>query len=194
MPQEAAELVVAAAGNVRVANLADNPTLPTASAAPGAAWAAGFDLGYTTEDGATFTATPTVEDINAWQKATPVRRLVTARAFTVAFSLEQWNRETFALAFGGGEWSEPSPGVFRYDPPADTDALAEYAVVIDFADGDRKGRVVVFKANVTEAVETNLTRTGAALLPVTLSALTPDDEDRGWYFVGDDDLAFEASS
>lgn len=191
MPQEAAELVVAAAGNVQVANLADTPSLPASTDAPGASLDASFvDLGYTTEDGASFTATPTVEDINAWQKATPVRRLVTARALTVAFSLEQWNQDTFALAFGGGSWSEPAAGVFRYDPPADTDALSEYALVIDFADGDRKGRVVVYKANVTEAVETSLTRTGAALLPVTLSALTPDDQDASWYFVGDDDLAF----
>lgn len=193
MPQEAAELVVAAAGNVHVANLAGNPTLP-GNDAPGSALDSDFiDLGYTTEDGASFTATPTVEDINAWQKATPVRRLVTARALTVAFSLEQWNRDTFALAFGGGSWTNPAAGIYRYDPPADTAALAEYAMVVDFADGDRKGRVVVFSGNVTEAVETSLTRTGAALLPVTFSALTPDDEDAAWYFIGDDELAFGAT-
>jgi hypothetical protein len=190
--QDASEIVVAAQGHIYVANLADNPLMPTNTDGPGATIPGNdfVDLGYTTEDGATFTASPTVEDINAWQKATPVRRLVTARSLMVAFSLEQWNQDTFALAFGGGTWSEPATGVFRYDPPADEDALSEYAMILDFADGDRKGRVVVYKFNVTEAVETTLTRGGAALLPITANALTPDDQDRSWYFVGDDSLAF----
>lgn len=184
------QLVVPLSGHIRLANLADVPTLPGASDGPEAATPDFVDLGYTTEDGVTFTATPTVEDIGAWQKATPVRRLVTARALTAAYSLEQWNQDNFSLAFGGGQWSEPAAGVFRYDPPADTEALAEYAKVIDFADGDRHFRVVILRGNVTEAVETTLQRTGASVLPITFSALSPDDADRAWYFVSDDVLSF----
>jgi hypothetical protein len=184
------ELVVAISGNVRLANLADNPTMPTNAGGPTATLSDFSDLGYTTEDGVTFTATPTVDDIMAWQKATPVRRLVTARQLTAAFQLEQWNQDNFALAFGGGEWSEPAAGVFRYDPPADTAALADYALVIDFVDGDRHCRIVVYRGNVTEAVETTLVRTGIAVLPITFGALSPDNKDRSWYFVGDDELAF----
>lgn len=184
------ELVVAISGHIRLANLADVPSLPATTDGPTADTPDFTDLGYTTEDGVTFTATPTVEDINAWQKATPVRRLVTARALTAAFSLEQWNQDNFSLAFGGGEWSEPAPGVFRYDPPADVDPLPDYALVVDFQDGDRHCRVVIYRGNVTEAVETQLMRTGIAVLPITFNALSPDDRDRAWYFVGDDELAF----
>ncbi len=190
MPQDAEQLVVAIAGSVNLANLAESPDLPGATDGPTASMPDFVDLGYTTTDGVTFTATPTTEDVEAWQSATPIRRLVTARALTVAFSLQQWNQDNFGLAFGGGAWSEPAAGVFRYDPPADTDSLSEYALVVDFNDGDKNARVVVFRGNVTDAVETQLMRTGPAVLPISFSSLTPDDQDRSWYFVGDDPLSF----
>lgn len=189
MSQEASEITVAADGNIWVAPYSDSLVLPeTEDEALDGAFT---EMGYASENGVTFTATPDVTDINAWQKATPVRRLVNARALTLATEFLQWNEDTFATVFGGGEWSM-SGTTFRYDPPADQDALAEFAVVIDAMDGDRVQRWVVMRCNVTEAVETNLVRTGAALLPVTFSALTPDDADRAWYFLTGDD-AFEGS-
>lgn len=178
----AEQIAVAASGHISVAPIGTTlPTDPTAALDD-----AFVDLGYVTEDGVTFTAEPTVEDINAWQSATPVRRLVTARALTVTWQGLEWNKDTFALAFGGGTWTEPTSGVYQYDPPADTDALAEYALVIDAADGDKNYRWIVKRGNVTDAVETNLVRSGAALLPVTFSALTPDGEDTAWLFLTDD--------
>lgn len=188
---DAQELVVAAAGSINVAKLSDNPTLPAATDSPGDPLDAKFaELGYTTDDGFTFTVTPTIDDITAWQAASPIRRLVTARAVQGAFSLQQWNQDTFALAFGGGEWSEPAPGVFRYDPPADTDPITDYALVVDFADGTRKARAVILKGSVNDAVETQLVRTGPAVLPVTFAGLAPEGAPRSWYFVGDDEAAF----
>lgn len=183
MAQDASEIVVAADGSINVAPLTDALTLPeTVDEALDAAF---LEMGYASENGVTFSASPDVTDIPVWQKSTPARRLVTARALTVASELVQWNEDTFWVAFGGGEWSE-SGGTFRYDPPADEDALADMAIVIDANDGDRKQRWVVRRANATEAVETNLTRTGAALLPVTFSALAPDDADSAWYFLSSD--------
>lgn len=179
----AEEITVALSGNVHVAPYSDTLVLPEDLSALDAAF---MNLGYTSEDGVTFSASPTVEDIRAWQKATPVRRIVTARDASAAFVLEQTNLDTFALAFGGGDWTEPTAGVYRYDPPADEDSLAEYAVVVDFADGDRNSRIVIFRATVNEAVETQLVRNNAAMLPVTLAALTPDDQDRSWAFLSDD--------
>lgn len=189
MAANADQITVALTGKVWVATYSDSLTLPEDMSAPDAAFT---DLGYTTEDGVTFTATPTVEDIRAWQKATPVRRIVTARDASLGFSLLQTNLDTFALAFGGGDWTEPTTGVFRYDPPADVDALSEYACVIDFSDGTRDSRVVVMRATVNDAVETQLVRNNAAMLPVTLAALTPDDEDASWYFLSDD-TAYQTS-
>jgi hypothetical protein len=75
------------------------------------------------------------------------------------------------LAFGGGTVDEESPGIYRYTPPADGDALDERAMIIDFVDGDKHYRLSFFRGNVTDAVATNLRRTGEALLPITFKAL-----------------------
>lgn len=187
MAQTAEEITVALTGNVWIAPYSDSLNLPEDLGAPDAAYT---DMGYTSEDGVTFAVTPNVEDIMAWQKATPVRRIVTSRESVVGYTLEQLNLDTFAHAFGGGEWTEPTAGIYRYDPPADADELAEYSAIIDFYDGDRHGRFVLIRGTVNDAVETNLVRNNAAMLPVSLAALTPDDEDSAWYFLSDDP-AFE---
>lgn len=178
MAPNAAEITVAANGTIWAANITGTSvTYPTAATGTlsGALWK---ELGYATEDGVTFSASPTVEDINAWQSATPVRRLTTARELTVAASLLQWNQASFVSAFGGGSWS----GGTRYDSPGDDEALNEFAVVIDAQDGAKQQRWVIERANVTEAVEVNLVRSGAALLPVTFNALTRSGQLRAWYF------------
>lgn len=183
MAQESKEIKVLASGELYVAPVGTKlPTKPDEALDP-----AFIGLGLVTEDGVTFTNGKEVEDIRAWQKPNAVRRIVTGRSYTVATQLEQYNRENFALAFGGGDWSEPSAGVFRYDPPADADPLAEYAVVIDAADGDREDRAVIMRATVEGDVETQFTRTAAALLPITFSALTPDEAERPWYYVSNDE-------
>lgn len=187
MALDAQEVTVAGTGHLWLANLDDNPSFPAANAGPTAALDTEFmDLGYITEDGPTFTVTPTTEDLNAWQSFDPIRRLITSRVTSISASLMQWNQSSFNVAFGGGDWSQPTAGVFRYDPPADEDPLPDFAMVLDLQDGNKDGRFVLYRVNVTDAVETTLTRSGAALLPITANTLRPDDQDRSWYFVSDD--------
>lgn len=187
MPQNKEEIVVALDGSVNLAPA--GTTLPTSLAALDAAFE---DLGYQSSDGVTFSVTPNVENIEAWQSATPVRKIVTARTLTLGFSALQWNVSTFAAAYGGGAWTEleapspPDPGLYRYDPPSDEDDLVDYAGVVDFVDGDKNYRLVVKQANITEAVETNLARGGAAVIPITIEAITPDGADTSWYLLSDD--------
>lgn len=186
MSQDAAEIHVASSGSVNVAVLGTAfPTSPT-----GALNAAFVDLGYLTEDGVTFTETPNVEDINAWQSADPVRRLVTTRALTAAFSAQQVNQENFVVAFGGGSWSQPSAGVYKYTPPGPTDALAEWEMVIRSQDGSKNNNYNVFRGNITEAVESQMQRTSPQTLPITFSALTPSGGGPAWEFLTDDAHAF----
>jgi hypothetical protein len=153
-----------------------------------------INLGLVTDDGVTFSRGQEVEDIMSWQRQTPSRRIVTGRTFTAAAQLQQHNPDNFALAFGGGEWSEPDAGIYRYDPPADGDALAEYAVVIDAQDGDRHDRAVILRSTVEGEVETQFVRNAASVLPITFSALTPDDADRPWYYLSDDEAFAGAGS
>ena len=187
MAQNKEEIVVALDGAVLLAPF--GTTLPAKLAAPSAPFE---DLGYQSSDGVSFSVTPSVTDIEAWQSATPVRKIVTARALTVKFTALQWNVSTFAAAFGGGSWSEleaakeGAPGIFRYDPPADEDSLESYSAIVDFHDGDKDYRLVVEQVQITDSVETNLARSSAATLPLSLDALTPDGKDRSWFLETND--------
>lgn len=186
MSQDAAEIHVASDGSVSAGAVGSTmPTTPTA-----ALNAAFYDLGYLTEDGVTFSDAPSVEEIRAWQEADPVRRLVTTRVLTVAGSLMQVNQENFVVAFGGGSWTSPSAGIYKYTPPLPSDALAESAVVIRSQDGTKNNNYNVFRANITEAVESTLSRSSPQLLPFTFSALSPTGGGASWEFLTDDAYAF----
>jgi hypothetical protein len=185
MAQKADEIKVASEGKIYVATLASEPELPEDTTT--ALDAAFKELGYASDDGVTFTKSEEVEDINVWQSQTPARRIVTSRDFAAAVPLAQWNRDTVSTAFGGGEWTEPSVGVYQFNPPADNDPLAEYVVVIEGEDGERKDRFVIERCNVTGEVETQFVRNAPSLLPVTFSALTPDGKDRPWFYLTDDE-------
>lgn len=185
MPNDADEIVVAANGTVRVAPVGSTqPTNPTS--APVAAW---VDLGYVTEDGATFTDSKEIEDVLAWQSFYPVRKIVTAKEATLAFSLRQWNEATVKLAFGGGTITNPSLGVWKFVPP-DPETLDERALMLDWQDGDKNYRLIFPKGLVTEAVETQLVRTGSAELPITFSAVPATGDDA--YILLTDDIAFSS--
>lgn len=189
MAQNAEQVRVAPRGDLWVAPVGS--TLPTDLEDLSSPW---VNLGLTTEEGTALTYSEAREDIPAWQRATPVRRLVTARNMSTGYTLLQWNADNFALAFGGGEISEPSPGVYRYDPPDDDDPLSEYAQVIDFHDGDIHGRLVIEKGAVNDDVQTNLVRTAASTLPVTFQALASDDSDESTWYLLSNDPAFEPVS
>lgn len=181
MAKDADQIVVAASGSVYVA-----PVGTTVQTDPAVALSTTFrELGYVTEEGVTFSDAPDIESIMAWQKATAVREIVTGRSRSASFSLEQWNDATFPLAFGGGAWSDEGSGVYKFSPPGENDALDEKCLVVDWADGDRNFRFVAYKGSVTEGVETQLTRSGAAVLPIKFDILA-NDSGNDWEIYSDD--------
>lgn len=180
MPKDTDQIVVGANGTVRVA--------PLATADPAdvsLAWPAGWvDLGYTSEDGVTFTDSKTLEAIPVWQLLFPARRIVTERDATVAFVLRQFGPDQVKLAFGGGAITEDSPGNFRYVPPA-PEVLSEQRLGVEWLDGDKTYRLIMPRGIVTENVETNIVRTAAADLPITFGIVGEDGVDP-WYLLTDD--------
>lgn len=182
MAKDSGEFVVASDGAIHVAPV--GTTLPTSTS--GSLNAAFVDLGYATPDGVTFGDSKTVEAIRSWQSQVPTRRLITERDSTISFALQQWNRDSFELAFEG-EWVNLPGGQWRFDPPAPGDPLAEKSLVIDWNDGERDFRLVVPKGNVIEGVETQLTRSAEAVLPITFSPLADDDTDLPWNIYADDE-------
>ena len=179
-------IVVAGNGTVYVAPVGSTqPTTPTAS--PAAAW---LDLGYVSEDGVTFTESKDIEDVLAWQSFYPVRKIVTGKEASLAFVLREWDERSIALAFGGGTVTQPSAGVWRYEPPA-PGTLDLRAMMIDWQDGTKNYRLIIPRGLVVEAVETNLTRTGAADLPITFAAIPASTTDDA-YILLTDSIAFSS--
>lgn len=188
MAKNADQIVVAANGGLNVAP--EDTTLPDDLEDLGGTY---VDLGYINEDGATITKGRTVEEVRSWQSATAVRKFVTEESLQIEAALQQWNAQSFITAFGGGEWTEPDTGVFRYDPPAPEDALIEQVVVLDWQDGEREWRLIVPKMTVEEDVETQLQRTTEQQLPTTLSAVADDSGSISWYLLSNDS-AFDVGS
>jgi hypothetical protein len=180
MAKDTDQIVIGANGSVRVAPLA---TADPADAA--AAWPAGWvDLGYTSEDGVTFTDAKTLENIPVWQLLYPARRIITERDATAAFVLRQFGPDQVKLGFGGGDITEDSIGNFRYTPPA-PELIDERRLGIEWLDGDKTFRLIMPRGLVTENVETNIVRTAAQDLPITFGIVGQDGVDP-WYLLTDD--------
>lgn len=181
--KDASELKVAGNGGIFVAPVGSTLPVDVDSPLDGAF----VDTGYATEDGVTFRYAPEITDHRGWQSAHPLRRDLTNVELDAVFGLLQWNEETIRLAFGGGEVTEPSDGVFRYDFPEAGDEIDERAAVVETIDGDRKDRFVIARCNPVEAVETQFQRASTAVLPITLRALQPDSGVVAYYLTNDED-------
>ena len=170
MALDATEVLVGADGNVYAA--------PTSAPAPttedSALDAAYKEMGYVSLDGVTFNQTRNIVDIEAWQSFEAVRKLVTARATSLAFGLRQWNADTLPFALGGGSIVDVGVGAANYEPP-EPETFDERSLVVDWEDGTLKYRLYVPRGLVESAPEFNLRRTDNALLPVTFGVLANTD-------------------
>lgn len=179
--QDPTELVVAGNGSLHVGPVGSE--FPEGLEAPSTHF---LDVGLTTEDGATFSRTPTIQEFKAWQSRSAVRREITDEEQSLSTSLEQWNAENFTLAFGGGEITQLGNGLFEYVPLGDSDALAENAAILDFNDGDKRYRILIPRCSVTEATEIQLQRGALANLPVNLKVLAPGAGEKPWRMITND--------
>ena len=180
MTIDADEVVVGANGTIRVAPL--GTAIPTEiSAAFDAAW---IDLGAVTEDGVSCSDGKSTSDVNAWQSFSPLRKLIDSRTGVIGFELIQWNRSTVGLAFGGGTFSEPSVGEYKYVPPAPS-VLDERMLAVEWADGAKNYRLIYAKGIVADSVETGLSRSSESGLPISFELLGSDSGDP-WEFHTDD--------
>lgn len=187
---DSTEIVVASNGQVYVAPVG-TPLPADESVALNSAF---VGLGYITEDGATISVSPEIQDYMAWQSRQPIRREMTAQEASVSFGLQQWNEDTVPLAFGGGSVVLVSAGHYRYNLPDETQALDERALILESNDGSKKMRWVFPRGTVTEAVETQYQRGATALLPITFKPLAPSAGGSPGYFLTNDAASFAAGS
>jgi IPT/TIG domain len=156
---------------------------PTGTAAPDgidaeypAAW---YDLGYTTEDGITFSFGLDTDTLMTSQSLDPVRMLTTGRPKTVAGSLRQFNRENLTLALGGGTWSGNAQDGFEFEP-APSSFIDERMVSVEFEDGNKKARFFGRRTMVSEAVEFTLVNTAGLVFPLTFTVLAAEPNTYWW--------------
>lgn len=194
MANDAGNVVVGANGKVWVAEIdATAPDDVTTNMDNIAGWT---EMGFISEDGATFTEGKDITDVGAWQSFYPIRRIVTGRNVQVSFALREWKRATVEFALGGVV-APNGVGEFTYTPPSPDD-LTEKSVVLEWFDGTKSYRIYMPRGIVSDNVETNLVRTGAADLPVTFSATDPGTDELGdpisIYTLFTDDPSFEFAS
>lgn len=166
-------LVVATGGSVYVA--AVGTTAPTDPAVtPSAPW---VELGLISDEGASFSYGKTVEEFKSWQRRTAVRRDVTEDEITANFTLQEWKKTNFSLAFGGGSITNVSGTVYRYNFPTGNDDLDEKALLIRWDDNGKNYQINFERGSVTEPVEVSLSRSALSQLPISFKALSSTTSD-----------------
>ena len=185
MAKDATRVRVALNGNIWVAD--EGATLPTdVDTAPATGWA---DLGYTTDDGVTFTIGKETETIMGWQSADPLRTLVTSEPKTVAFTLRQLGADEITATLGGAiTESEAGSGNFRWEPGEPGDVPVKM-LLVDFVDGTNKYRFGFRRAQQLGESEIALVRTDAVNLPNEWSVLAASGSEKPW-FIDSNDPAF----
>jgi hypothetical protein len=182
MATDANRIVVA--GRARLYLAPVGTAAPTDSvAALAAAWR---EVGYTTEDGTSFSTDPSFESVRAHQTDVDVRRFKTGDSQLVSADLEEWSADNFAAVFGGGTVTVVTAGAeFKYEPP-DAGGRRLVAAILEITDGTKRYRFVFPRASQTEGVELGLVKTGAAVLPLRLGVEQASDSVKPWYLLTND--------
>lgn len=163
-------------------------TLPTdATTAPDVAF---VDSGYISEDGATLSDAQTWNDIKDWGGDT-VRRIKSESQVTIAFSFLEINDRSAAAAFGDDNVTVNAGKITIKlnvkEPP-------RKAWLVNMLDGERKMRIVVADGQITDRGDLTFTRSGAVLIPVTLTCYPDANGDTATiYAEGPDPIALEGN-
>lgn len=173
-------VIIAGTGRVLAAPVGS--AVPVGLAAFVAPW---VDTGLTTDDGVAFRNVRTMLEVGAWQVLGPVRRAMTGRATSFSVTMLEWAREQIKLAYGGGTIDSPSVGLNRYRPP-DASEIDERTFAIEWLDKGFTYRLYVVRGLVSDNIDTTLTKTGAALLPLTININEPGAGVDPWYLITDD--------
>ncbi len=174
-------IVVGSNGHIYIAQT--NTTLPTTI---GGALDNNFiDLGYLSEDGISLSSSVDVSDIVAFQSLLPVRKVVTGRTFELSFTVREFSQDAIKFAFGGGSFASAG-GTTTFTPPSPADGVYERSLVAEWSDGAKDYRIVINRCIVSDGVESTITRADAVDMPLTVSVLSSDENDAGYYLLTND--------
>jgi hypothetical protein len=151
--------------------------------------AAFVGLGLISEDGVSFSQTPDITELRAWQERFPIRRIRNTETVNLGAALLQWNENNVPLALGGGAVTDDAGTGYRYDPPAPDEAVDERSFVLDVEDGDNRVRIVVPRGQAIETVEASFVRNALAELPITVGALAAEGQTAYYMLFNSDGFA-----
>jgi hypothetical protein len=134
------------------------------------AWAAPWEaLGYVSEDGVTLAADVTSDAITPWQSTSPIRQVITGKAYTMAFTLWQTNPRSLGLYFDAN-LPDVDGDSFKFDVRSDEGGFI-HAIGLDVRDGNRITRLVFPRAQLSDNDDVTVARGEVIGWGVTLSAL-----------------------
>jgi hypothetical protein len=119
---------------------------------------------------------------------------VTEDEITANFTLQEWKKTNFSLAFGGGSITNVSTGIYRYNFPTGTDNLDEKALLLRWDDNGKSYQIHFERGSVTEPVEVSLSRTALSQLPISFKALSSTSDDSIGVALLTDDPSFGIGS
>jgi len=150
--------------------------LPTDASTP---VGAGFeDSGYISEDGVTMADAQTWNDVKDWGGDT-VRRIKSESQVTLAFSFLEINDRSAKAAFGDDNVTDTLGALEIH---LNVKEAPRKAWVVNMLDGERHMRITVADGQITDRGDLTFTRTGAVLIPVTLTCYPDANGDTAiWY-------------
>lgn len=179
------------ADNVRAGLDGSIYVAPIGSTAPidlETAWdAAWTELGFLSEDGVEMSYSTDVEDINAWQSLSPVRRILTGVDMTLGFTAIELKADSITLYFPDSTLSTTA-GVHKLDIPS-SPSPAEMALGLEWRDGTITNRLIVPRGEVTERGAISLQRGSAVGLEMTYSAYASSAPELATWLSNDPALA-----
>lgn len=128
--------------------------------------------GLTAEDGVSLMLDQTFKDFGSWQTTGPVRRKRKGTIQSFTANLLQINRPNLLLCAGGQVVG--STGDWTYHPPGEDDNVAEYAFLLEVADGDRLDRIGFYRGVASAKVTAKFNDDEMTNLPLEVTALSPD--------------------
>lgn len=166
MALDSGEVRLAPFGHVYVAPVGS--TLPTDVTTPfNASW---LELGYLDEDGVSVTPSVDVNDIRAWQSATPVKTSITSIDLECSFNMIQVNQASTGLFFFGESWT--AGGGVATLTVSSNPTLDERALAIEWTDDENNtNRLLLPRGLVTDREAMQLQRAEATAFGVTFRAL-----------------------
>jgi len=144
------------------------------------------ELGYTSDDGVSFSIGKEVEEIPGWQSMDPLRLLVTAEPKSASYTLKQLNRDNWAATFGGTFTTEGvAPNEMTRWEPNDAEIVDGFFVV-EFLDDGVTYQIGFRRAMNAANVEFAFVRSASVDLPHEMRALAAGAGKKPWFLLTND--------